>query len=35
VPLQAAAQAAGLGQVSFASPFLSTVFGTDKYVDEL
>jgi len=35
VPLAAAAEAAGLGQVSFASPFLPTVFGTDKYVDEL
>lgn len=34
-PLGAAVEAAALGHVSFASPFLTTVFGTDKYADEI
>jgi hypothetical protein len=34
-PLDAAVQAAGLGEVSFASPFLTTVFGTDTYADDI
>jgi hypothetical protein len=35
IPLDAAVKAAGLGEIRFASPFIPTVFGTDKYVDEI
>jgi hypothetical protein len=34
-PLGKALEDAGLGRVSFASPFISTVVGTDTYMDQL
>jgi hypothetical protein len=35
VDLGARLQASGLGSIAFAAPFIATVVGTDRYVDEL
>ena len=35
VEYAAGIEASGLGTVSFAAPFFSTVVGTDRYTDEL